>query len=78
MEVPRDIRNSKSGNITTSGENCLNIRTNASHEWDGNMCQGPLLASRTCYKINVLRNIPAIGDKVHVVNMVKVSNKVTI
>ena len=33
-EVPRDVRISMSENMTTSGENGLNMRTNASPEWD--------------------------------------------
>ena len=38
IEVPRDGRNSKSGNTTSSGENGLNIRTNASPNWDRTRC----------------------------------------
>ena len=34
IEVPRDARNSKSGNITSSGENGLNIRTHSIPKWD--------------------------------------------
>ena len=33
IEVPRDGRNSKSENMT-SGQNGINIRTNASPKWD--------------------------------------------
>ena len=40
IEVPRDVRNSKlrSVDITSSGENDLNIRTNASPKWDRIRC----------------------------------------
>ena len=38
IEVPRDERNSKSENMTCSGENNLNIRTNASPKWDRTRC----------------------------------------
>ena len=34
IEVPRDVRKSKSRNMTNSGENGLNIRTNASPKRD--------------------------------------------
>ena len=34
IEVPRRVRNSESENMTSSGENGLNIRTNASPKWD--------------------------------------------
>ena len=34
IEVQRHVRNSKSENMTSSGENGLNIRTNASPKWD--------------------------------------------
>ena len=34
MEVLRDVRKSTSGNITSSGDNGLNIRTNTSPIWD--------------------------------------------
>ena len=34
IEVPRDVRNSKSENKTSSGENGLNIRANASLKGD--------------------------------------------
>ena len=39
IEVPMDVRNSKSENMTSSGENGLNIRTNASPKWDRTRCQ---------------------------------------
>ena len=38
IEVPRDVRNSKSGNMTSSEENGLNIRTNASPKWEKTRC----------------------------------------
>ena len=38
IEVPKDDRNSKSGNMTSLGENGLNIRTNASPKWDRTRC----------------------------------------
>ena len=38
MEVPRDVRNLKSENMTSSVENGLNFRTNASPKWDRTMC----------------------------------------
>ena len=38
IEVPRDVKNSKSGLITSSGETGLNIRTNASSKWDKTRC----------------------------------------
>ena len=38
-EVPRDVRNSKrSVDMTSSGKNGLNIRTNASPKWDRTRC----------------------------------------
>ena len=36
IEVPRDVRNSKSGNMKYSGENGLNIRANTSPKFDRN------------------------------------------
>ena len=39
IEVPRDVRNSKkSVDMTISGKNGLNIRTNASPKWDRTRC----------------------------------------
>ena len=47
IEVPRDIRNSKSGNMISSRENSLNVRskiakvprgTNARPKWDRTRC----------------------------------------
>ena len=38
IEVPRYIRNSKSETGTSSGENGLKIRTNASLKWERNRC----------------------------------------
>ena len=46
LEVPRNVRNSKSGNIISSGENSLNIRTNASPKLDRTRSKRPLLASQ--------------------------------
>ena len=34
IEVPRDVRNSKSENMTSSGKNGINVRTNANPKWD--------------------------------------------
>ena len=34
IEVSRDVRNSKSGNTTSSGDIGSNCRTNASPKWD--------------------------------------------
>ena len=44
-EVPRDVLNSNSGNMTSSGENDLNIRTNASPKWDRTRCPEELASS---------------------------------
>ena len=38
IEVPKDVRNSKSAKMTSSWENGLNIRTNASPKWDRTRC----------------------------------------
>ena len=38
IEVPRDVRNSKSGNMTSSVENGLNIRANASPKVERTRC----------------------------------------
>ena len=38
IEVPGDVRNVKSENMTSSGKISLNIRTNASPKWDRTMC----------------------------------------
>ena len=38
IEVLRVVRNLKFGNMTSSGENDLNIRTHASFKWDRTRC----------------------------------------
>ena len=44
-EVPRDVRNLKSENMTSPGEKSLNIRTNASPKWDRTRCKEELAYS---------------------------------
>ena len=52
IEVPKDVRNSKPGNRTSSGENDHNIRTDGL--WLGvQKNKRPLLASRTHYKYSI-------------------------
>ena len=39
IEIPRDVRNSKSGNMISSGETGLNLRTCASPKWENSRSQ---------------------------------------
>ena len=64
----------RSVDITSSGKNGLNIRTNASPKWDRTRCpeesKRPLLASRT--RCNVPLKPPKFGNKVKNVLMMYV------
>ena len=92
-KVPRDIQSEKSRkqnrstegcsrpkrsmDMTSSGKNGLNIRTNASPKLDRTRCpeecKRPLLASRT--RCNVLWKTPKFGNKVKIGSKVQFGNK---
>ena len=69
-----EIQNPK--NMTSSGENGLNIRTNAIPKLDRTRCPGrkrDLLTSRT--RCNVLWKLSKFGYKVQIGNKVQVGDK---
>ena len=66
----------RSVDMTSSGKNGLNIRTNASPKWAGpgvRRSKRPLLASRT--RCNVLWKPPKFGNKVNIGIKVQFGNK---
>ena len=75
IEVPRDIRNSKSQIMTSSGENGLNVRTQVPNGIGQGVRRSkrPLLTSRT--RCNVLWKPPKFGNKVKIGNKVQAGNK---
>ena len=64
-EVPRDVRNSKSGDKTSSGEIGLNIRTHANPKVGQDQVSGGV--SVLCWHAtpiaNVLRNLAQLGKQ---------------
>ena len=66
----------RSVDMTSSGKNDLNIRTNASPKWDMTRCpesKRPLLASRT--RCDILWKPPKFGNKVKIGIKVQFGNK---
>ena len=66
----------RSVDMTNSGKNGLNIRTNASPKWEGpgvRRREHPLLASRI--RCNVLWQPPKFGNKVKIGNQVQFGKK---